>query len=69
MKNSILIDVMLGDHYECQVEYPFSLCDLFDYNGELIREINEDRLRKIVETKKPSLKGKDWHVYFVTKSN
>ena len=61
---SILVDVMLGDHYECQVSYPLRGYPLIESNGEVVEIIDENVLRNIIETKKPSLKNKNYHVAF-----
>ena len=59
-QRSILLDVMLGNHYECQVSYPLRGYPLVDG----LEVIDTNLLRLIIETKRPSLRNKDYHVAF-----
>ena len=63
-KNSILIDMMLGNHHECQIDYPLNRCSIIDCGDRVIPVINERQLAAFIESKRPSLKGKDYHVEF-----
>lgn len=59
-QKSILIDVMLDDHYECQVIYPLRGYPLVDG----LEVIDNYLLKSIIETKRPSLRNKDYHIEF-----
>ena len=61
---SILMDVMVGNHYECQIEYPLTGRKTVEIDGNLMEVIDENYLHQLIETKKPSLKYKDYHVEF-----
>lgn len=61
---SVILDVMLGNHFICQVAYPLTGRHLIEYNGQILESIDEVELRKIIESKRPSLKGKKYHVAF-----
>jgi hypothetical protein len=61
---SVVLDVMLDKHFVCQVTYPLTGRHLIEYNGQILESIDEKELKKIIETKRPSLKGKKWHVAF-----
>ena len=62
MINSILLDVMVGEHHVCQFTYPCSSIELFD--GRVIPLVNEDEVQKFIEERRPSLKYKKYHVEF-----
>lgn len=63
-QKSILMDVMLGNHFECQIEYPFRGYPLEEIDGQVVEVIDNTFLRTLIEAKRPSLKGKGYHVEF-----
>lgn len=53
-KKTLFLDVMLNDRFVCTLKYKF--CPLFP--------IELDDLKKFIESKRPSLKGKDYRIAF-----
>jgi hypothetical protein len=51
---TLFLDVMLNDRFVCTLKYKF--CPLFP--------IELDDLKKFIESKRPSLKGKDYRIAF-----
>ena len=64
---SIILDVMLDKHFVCQVAYPLTGKQLIEHNGKILEVMDEAELRNIIETKRPSLKGKNYHVAFTNR--
>ena len=58
----ILLDVMVGDHYECQLRYTkHGYPELI--NGEIIEVYKEEDLKSFVEECRPSLKGRNYKIF------
>lgn len=51
---TLFLDVMLNDRFVCTLKYKF--CPLFP--------IELDDLKKFIESKRPSLNGKDYRIAF-----
>ena len=56
MNDTLEFDFMLDGRYICTMAYKY--CPLFP--------IEEERLKRFIETKRPSLRGKDYHIEFVS---
>ena len=62
-KKQILLDIMLGGKFICQLKYdgmPFP--ELID--GKVVPVYDSDDLEKFVYEKRPSLRGKDIRIEF-----
>ena len=68
-KNNILkFDVMLKDRHVCTLQMPVGLNYLVGYKGGMpIFDIPFKVFKDFVEQKRPTLKGKKYHIEFVTK--
>jgi hypothetical protein len=67
-KNIIKFDVMMKDRYICTMQMPLGLNYLKGYEGDKpVFDVPFDAFRGFVEQKRPSLKGKRYHIEFVTK--
>lgn len=64
MNKPILVDVMLGGKFVCQLKYTKRGFPRIFADGEVIESVSQDDLRAFVEEKRPSLKGKDYKVAF-----
>lgn len=67
--NAIKFDVMLKDRYVCTMQMPLGLNQLIGYDGDMpVFNLSKSDVKKYVEQKRPSLKGKKYHIEFVTKT-
>ena len=64
MKRVLLLDIMLGDEFLCQLRYDGHGFPTLLENGTFVEEVRYEDLQKFVEDKKPSLIGKDYHIEF-----
>lgn len=63
MKKPILLDVMLNNHFVCQLKYDKQgFPALID--GNIVEQHNIEDLERFVEEKRPSLKGKPYTIAF-----
>ena len=57
----LTFDVMLRERFICTMKLPMYLADSV-VNGKFL--VNEDTVARYVESKLPTLKGKDFKIYF-----
>ncbi|MCR5270524.1 MAG: hypothetical protein K6D91_05855 [Prevotella sp.] len=61
MKQPVLLDVMMGDNFICQLRYnKRGFPQMVD--GKVVEVHKESDLKAFVESQRPSLIGKDYHV-------
>lgn len=60
---TITFDVMLHERFVCTLSMPLGLKHLVGYNGDEPQfVIPDDDFFRFIEEKRPSLKGKDYHI-------
>ena len=63
MKKPVYIDVMVGNNFVCQLRYDKpGFPEIHD--GEVIETHREKDIKAFIEEKRPSLRGKPYHVSF-----
>ena len=59
---SLRIDIMVGDRFFCSLRYPCKPHPVL-VDGELVNvDLDEDELKEYIESKFPSLKGKQYSI-------
>lgn len=67
MEKPILIDVMLNNHFVCQIKY--TKRGFPKMIGGRISEVHDmNDIKRFIEQKRPSLKGKPYEICFSTQS-
>ena len=64
MKPTLLIDVMIGDSFICQLPYYHHGYPTILDDGSFIETYDTEELEKFVLDKRPSLKNKKFHIEF-----
>lgn len=60
----LLIDVMLGDRFVCQLRYLGRPFPSVVEDGVILPTYDGDDIKRFVEEKRPSLKGKGYRIEF-----
>ena len=63
-KRELLLDIMLGGRYVCQLKYTKRGFPLILQDGKVTESIDIKDLEDFVVEQKPSLKGKDFRIEF-----
>ena len=64
----LLIDVMLGDRFVCQLRYLGRPFPSVVEGGVILPTYDGDDIKRFVEEKRPSLKGKGYRIEFSNQS-
>ena len=68
-QNGISFDVMFRDRWQCTLTMPITLEHVTGYDGDNIHvDYDVKDFKDFVERKRPSLKGKDYKIAFITKT-
>ena len=59
----ISFDVMLNERFVCTLKMPITIDMVVDYVGDK-PVLSDGAVSAFVETKRPSLRGKDYKIYF-----
>ena len=63
--SAVSFDVMLNDRFVCQMRMPITLDCVEGYDGD-IPIIDSKAFADYVENRRPSLKGKDYNIIFIS---